>query len=468
MITNHSRPCLSFCLNPSLPVALAVCLAGAWAGWAQPQPTVLTTLHGFGPPPDATRPIRPLSLGPDHALYGTTPLGGTQNFGAIFRLNRDGTGYSVLRSFSEADANGLFMPLMYAGLHVVCGRDQVLYGTSQSGSTHTGGIIFKLHTDGSGYTVLHSFDSMLPCSLIQGRDGTLYGAGVVGVFRIDPDGGNYALLRTFDTAVEGHRAMGRLWEASDGLLYGTCITGFGATNSHGTVFKLHPGGGSFEVIHTFSGSTGGRQPYAGVTEGSDGALYGATRLGGADGQGTIYKLQRDGTGFQVLHQFKNNGSDGLEPMGDLVQGLGQQLYGTTQFGGNNNQGTIYRINQDGSGYQVVHHFGVGLSPRQPVSGLITGPASDGVGVLYGASSAFGSSAVVGIIVNPPLSITPVVGNAGGQSVVFWPAWALNYQLQRTTNLTDGPWLPATNGVPVTGFQPTNTVGQEHYRLVWPH
>lgn len=51
-------------------------------------------------------------------------------------------------------------------------------------------------------------------------------------------------------------------------------------------------------------------------------------------------------------------------------------------------------------------------------------------------------------------------------MVTWPAWALNYVLQTTTNLSNGTWVAATNGVPVTGLQLTNSTPGAYYRLIW--
>ena len=76
--------------------------------------------------------------------------------------------------------------------------------------------------------------------------------------------------------------------------------------------------------------------------------------------------------------------------------------------------------------------------------------------------------VFAMLVNPPASITPVSGQTvGGQTVVFWPAWAIGYVLQTTTNLASGNWVNACNAVPVTGAQITNNSQGAYFRLVWP-
>jgi uncharacterized repeat protein (TIGR03803 family) len=449
-----------------LPLALAVGLGSGPVAQAQPQPTGFTVLHVFGiPSGDGQKPLRPLSPGPDNALYGCTQSGGTNTWGTIFKINRDGSGYTILRHFSQGEQNLSGTPSL-PGPYLICGRDGVLYGTSQQGLDHSG-MIFRLNRDGSGFTILRTNFVTNPFNLIHGRDGRLYGAGQSTVFRIDTDGSNFAVLKNFITGMEGGTLYGRLLHGSDGALYGTCYGG-GAANV-GTVFKLQPDGSGFAVLHTFTNSPDGAQPYAGLIEGSDGTLYGTTLTGGTNGGGTVFKLDRDGGNYQVLHHFDASGVGAQFPRGELVLGLNSLLYGTTPLGGTNGVGTIFRLSLDGSQFHVLYHFGYGAG-ENPYAGLVQGPASDGSGVLYGTTISGGPASygtLFALVVNPPLTITPVVGQSGGAPVVFWPAWAINYQLQTTTNVAEGPWIPATNGLQVMGLQPSNAAPNAFYRLVWP-
>jgi uncharacterized repeat protein (TIGR03803 family) len=444
------------------------------------QPAPLSVLHTFTGAPDGRNPLRPLVVGAiDNFIYGCTPGGGTNDFGTIFRIGRDGSGHSVIHNFSQGDQDlpgNVFLP----GLYVTRGADDVLYGTSMGGTNFGSGMVFKLNTDGSGYTILHSFTNsdFGPLNLMQGRDGFLYGAGFNAVFKLDTNGGNYSALHIFTNATDGMRGYGRLLQSSDGALYGT--TYLGGTNNDGAIFKINTNGAGFAILHTFTGNPDGRSAYAGLTEGSDGALYGVTRQGGTNDAGIVFKLNQDGSGYQILHHFKTNGVDAAFPAGDLVLGLNNLLYGTTQLGGTNGTGAIFEIGLDGNNYAVLHHLFNGIvisggvtnyvnEGSSSYAGLVRGPASDGSGVLYGVTQSGGYlGTLFGIVVNPPLSITPIVGASGGKPVVFWPAWALSYRLQTTTNLADtNSWTAATNGIPVTGFQPTNAAPGAYYRLVLP-
>ena len=90
--------------------------------------------------------------GADGALYGTAYQGGSSGYGTVFKLNPDGTGFTVLKNFDYSTTGGY----LYAGL--VQGTDGALYGTAYSGRQQRYGTVFKLNTDGSGFTVLKNFD----------------------------------------------------------------------------------------------------------------------------------------------------------------------------------------------------------------------------------------------------------------------------------------------------------------------
>jgi len=103
--------------------------------------------------------------------------------------------------------------------------------------------------------------------------------------------------------------------------------------------------------------------------------------------------------------------------------------------------------------------------------LLLGSFTGGSGALYGTIYLGGSGAqglLFALLVNPPLTITPVGSQtAGNQTAVFWPSWALNYTLQTSTNLANGPWTTVTNTIPVTGVQFTNHQPAAFFRLVQP-
>jgi uncharacterized repeat protein (TIGR03803 family) len=144
----------------------------------------------------------------------------------------------------------------------------------------------------------------------------------------------------------------RLVQHSNGNFYGT--TPFGGANNYGTVYQLTPGG-QLTTLYSFcsvggSACTDGDTPNGALALGSDGNLYGTTFLGGANNEGTVFKITTGGA-LTTLYSFCSKAScaDGAEPFGAMVQGSNGNFYGTTYVGGNaNNDGTVFEITSGGS------------------------------------------------------------------------------------------------------------------------
>src|SRR6202050_4053365 len=99
------------------------------------------------------------------------------------------------------------------------------------------------------------------------------------------------------------------------------------------------------TLHTFHIYTNGANPVAGLVQDSAGNFYGTTETFGMNGYGTVFKLGV--TGEQTnLHSF-TGGDDGGTPRGKLAHGGDGNFYGTTQTGGTNGAGTVFRISPDG-------------------------------------------------------------------------------------------------------------------------
>jgi len=118
-----------------------------------------------------------------NTLFGTANAGGTAGSGTVFALNTDGTGFSVLHSF-----NATCIPCRnsggghpYAGL-VLSGT--TLYGTTAEGGSGAVGTVFAVNTDGTGFTTMHNFtfgvDGASPTAELILSGNTLYGTTVSG------------------------------------------------------------------------------------------------------------------------------------------------------------------------------------------------------------------------------------------------------------------------------------------------
>jgi uncharacterized repeat protein (TIGR03803 family) len=328
-------------------------------------------------------------------VYGTTWGGGTGTggLGTVFKLTTDGSTFTLLHSFAGGSDG------TYPAASLIQGADGALYGTTYQGGTGYG-TVFKLNPAGGSVTLLHSFaggsDGTYPwAGLLQGADGALYGAATYGganglgtVFRLTTDGSTFTLLHSFAGATtDGEGPYAGLFQGADGALYGT--TYFGGTGDLGTVFKLNPDGSGFTLLHEFTGgSTDGAYPKSGLLQGADGALYGTTYSGGTGSVGTVFKLNANGSGFTLLHSFVGGVADGSSPVAGLLQGADGVLYGMTNYGGASDLGTVFKLNTNGSGFTLLHTFAGGSTDGfDSRAGLLQG--SDGA--LYGTTSGGGAS-----------------------------------------------------------------------------
>ena len=287
--------------------------------------------------------------GHDGWLYGTIAGTPATNRSDLFRMDRDGGNFTSLRTFSSDHAHS----------GVVQDAEGWLYGTTTGNALENGGSVFRVATNGTGFQVLHQFggvadgDGSVPGALTLARDGLLYGCTSFGgssndsgtVFKLGRNGAGYVVLHRFEGQLEGHypEADRPVLEGSDGLLYGAAN---GGVHRSGVIFKLNKNGGDFQLIHQFHGENStGDSPLGGLVEWCDGALYGATYEGGIDGAGTLFRLNKDGTGFVILRVYidtPNPGATEGTPRSSLVPAADGHLYGLTT-GGTVAEGTIYRV-----------------------------------------------------------------------------------------------------------------------------
>ena len=172
-----------------------------------------------------------------------------------------------------------------------------------------------------------------------------------------------------------------LVQGPDGNFFGT----YGGNNvdiPNGIIFKLSSSG-SMTAIYSFTGCEDGATPVAGVTLGNDGFLYGVTEGGGLNGCGTVFQISTSGSiGWSVS---LGGDSNGIGPEAALVQGLDGAFYGTTQWGGDCNCGTLFKVTKEGA-FTTLHSFTGNPDGIAPLAGLVSG--SDGS--LYGMTSAGGA------------------------------------------------------------------------------
>ena len=340
----------------------------------------LTTMYAFGFSTGGYYPGAGLVEASDGNFYGTTTDGGMNSSispygtsGLIYRITPTGE-FTNLYQFSGPDgANPWAGPL-------VQGRDGFLYGTtSDGGSGELPGSIFQISTNGffNSLCGLYGDDGLRPYGgLVEGFDGNFYGtmsSGIRGawgaVFKVTSNGA-YTALFSF-SGQNGAIPFGGLVQGKDGNFYGTTSQGgpsYGDQNSingqgYGTIFKITTNG-ELTTLYSFQG-TNGAYPYGPLMQATDGRLYGTTLAGGAytnffpelgsAGYGTLFRITTNGE-FTTLYSFdKTNGSS---PFGTPLQVGDGGFFGTTEFGGAYNLGTVY-------------HFRVPLPPALRVPTVIT-------------------------------------------------------------------------------------------------
>jgi uncharacterized repeat protein (TIGR03803 family) len=292
-------------------------------------------------------------------LYGTTQYGGNRGGGGtVFAINTNGTGFTNLLNFNGAlDPNSGDEP--YAGVFL---SGNILYGTTWYGGAYDHGTVFAVGTNGANSGILHHFstpygpnynlngDGLFPSSRLISAGSTLYGtvlsggsSGFGAVFAVDTNNsGSFRILHYFSardpltqTNSDGSSPYASL-VLSGSTLYGT--TYGGGVFGNGTVFAVNIDGSGFTNLHSFTGGNGGSGPHAGLTL-SGNTLYGTTSSGGTSSNGTLFVLNTDGSGFTTLYSF-TGGSDGGDPQSDLVL-FGNTLYGTANTGGDSGNGTVF-------------------------------------------------------------------------------------------------------------------------------
>jgi uncharacterized repeat protein (TIGR03803 family) len=417
-------------------------------------------LYNFGA--NSSEPAEPeysgiIAQGRDGNLYSTTPAGGTNGYGTVFKITPSGK-LSVIYNFDGSQG------IPYSGLTL--GTDGNLYGTALGGGSSSYGTVFKITPSGN-LTVLHTFasvdgaDPLAPP--IQGADGNFYGTTAAGgssfagtVYKITPSG-EFTTLYSFDFT-HGANPFAPLVQVADESFYGTTFDG--GTYDEGTVFRI-TSEGKLSVLCSFDFTPGGSS-FAPLVQGTDGNFYGTTSSGGTYGEGTVFRITRAGK-LTVLHSFPASSSDGAYPDVGLVLGTDGKFYGTAGAGGTNGYGVTYHIDSKGK-YSVVYNFDDtrGSNPQatllQHTTGVLFGDTYEGgtynQGVFYSLEIGLGAFTT---LVPTSGKVGKSIGILGqgfkGTTAVSFNGTSAQFKVASDTFLT----ATVPNGA-TTGFVTVTTVG----------
>lgn len=507
------------------PLRSCLALAGlVIASSAVAQTPTFSTLIDFNgnAAPKGSTPRGRLIFGKDGLIYGTTESGGaTGNFGTIYSVATDGTGFTSVE-FAAATA-GSKPP---AGL--LLGSDEKFYGVTNAGGTGTSplGTVFQFSagTASTMMTFLSATQSDTGSSptdhLVEGKDGFLYGTTSAG--GLPGKGVIFKIARTvpatpttlveFKDDVPNKLRLGQkpssLVLAKDGNFYGT--TELGGLYGFGTVFKATTTGVLTTLTSFGSSSTKvtdfPRSPRAPLVQGNDGAFYGTTAEGGPQtigtasaNHGTVFRITSTGAMSVIVKFTGTTGSYlGRQPETALIQGTDGWFYGTTRRGGASDRGTVFRFKYDTTTavttFKTLIEFTSGGTTRgndprgtllQDNDGNFYGTTSasgaNGAGILFKFTDVLPPKAVVTSTIADNISGTKATlrglstnpsGSTGRAGITgsYWFEYGTTVPANVTdsyANVTPKTSLAVTNtakalSTSVTGLAPATTY---HYRLI---
>jgi uncharacterized repeat protein (TIGR03803 family) len=272
----------------------------------------------------------------DTYLYGLAQYGGTNSGGVVYKIKLDGTDYQVLHHFTNEEGTRPDGTLVLV--------DGYLYGSTYENGLNTDGCIFKIKTDGTEFEILLNLDDMYVPHMIT--DGTNLMWMVYMDLNPGEDGMKFCKLPLQGGALEMTHVHSQFFLLTgmpvvvSNTIYGVNTSGgnFGS----GYLFKINFDGTGFEIIYHFD------VVFNSVNYDGE-YFYGTSTYGGANSSGVLFKIKPDGTEYSVLKEFDyDSGSEpeyGLTFTDDLI-------YGLCQSGTSDGDGGIFSINKDGSNYQI--------------------------------------------------------------------------------------------------------------------
>ncbi len=434
----------------------------------------LTTLYSFTGGSDGANPWGGLVQANDGNLYGTSQTGGTYGFGTVFQIAPSGQLNTLVQFEGYNGAN--------PSAALVQGTDGNLYGTTQAGGSAGDGTIFKLTVNGplqitgqpadqptyiggtaiftvatsggspvnyqwrqdginlaDGGSISGSATATLRITNVTPADAALYSVIVNNTFNsLESDEAVLEVIyspphitmqplsltrvagmtATFSVNALGDQPLFYQWQkngtnltdsgnisgsststltlafltvADDGnysVIVSNSVHSVSSDKAALTVVPVAAPSASMANLRYFSGGNDGAFPYAGLIQGKDDNLYGTTEGGGANFYGSIFRMALTG-GMSTLYSF-TDGTSGANPYGRLLQGTNGGFYGTTVQGGANGYGTLFSMTTRGV-VTFPYSFTGGVDGANPVAGLVQGSDGNFYGTAYqGGANSYGS------------------------------------------------------------------------------
>jgi uncharacterized repeat protein (TIGR03803 family) len=270
-----------------------------------------------------------------------------------------------------------------------------LWGTTALGGSTNSGTVFKYSVQDDSLT---SIPLEMPQAgvpelqgFIEASNGKLYAlsrsfgfnddcnsiqtGGVI--IEFDPITNTYQDVYHFKNMIDGQNPNYKLMQASDGKLYGMTISG--GTYNEGVIFRFDVSNYSYTKLFDFQNSSGS-SPTGALVEGTNDVLYGTTQLGGTNQKGVLFRFELTDLNYIVAYNF--NGSQGSFPSNTLIKVDNSTFVGTTSGGGTDDFGVIYKYDFMSFQYTKIHDFDLQLGMVSPRASIVF----DGLNKIYGASS----------------------------------------------------------------------------------
>jgi uncharacterized repeat protein (TIGR03803 family) len=262
---------------------------------------------------------------------------GADSLGSIVTISGNGSNVSLRYSFDSINGRNPSSSLLQAS-------NGKWYGTTTGGGINDLGVIYKFDLNTNTYTKLHDFSSsggLFPNGdLIEVTPGKIYGVAQAGgknnngvIFSFNINTNIYTKLANFDT-INASVPWDGLCKASNGKLYG--LTPYGGTYNAGLIYSFDIANNTLTDIFDFGPFTGER-PWGKLIQATDGNLYGLTEGGGLNNNGTLFSFDITTNTYSKVSDFYNN--TGGNSQNTVLQAPTGKLYFNLQ-GGSSAGGTL--------------------------------------------------------------------------------------------------------------------------------
>ncbi|MGB0431177.1 MAG: choice-of-anchor tandem repeat GloVer-containing protein [Bacteroidia bacterium] len=290
-------------------------------------------------------------------FWGMTSTGGAYDFGVIYKTDSLGTNFSTEQSFFRHVGGSPHGSIINA-------QNGLFYGLARQYGAFESGVIFEFNPETKNYNAVFEFNDKLNGKQPVGQlsegannqlfgiasSGGFYGSGTLYSYNYSTD--SLRVLHHFNQKTDGSSPEGSPFYAADGHIYG--MTMRGGANNQGIIYKYDLALDSFFIIHEFDNKTGGISRCSFI-EPTKGVLVGMATIGGSNNNGLIFELNTTTLKKTILAEFDGTNT-GAYPYGELLKASDGYYYGLTLLKGQNSKGTLFKYDYTNNSITSSVHF----------------------------------------------------------------------------------------------------------------